>query len=81
MSLARPRLRLPCARNVIERIAAAAGYTIRASQTGRLNTTLGEEANCAVCPGDSSVATTASQPGNLSRGLAAAHPYAPDAGH
>lgn len=40
MSLARPRLRLPTAGDVLGRLAAAAGYGIRPSQTGRLNATL-----------------------------------------
>lgn len=40
MSLARPRLRLPAAADVLGRLANAAGYEIRPSQTGRLNATL-----------------------------------------
>jgi hypothetical protein len=40
MTLARPRLRLPAAAEVLRRLAAAAGYDIRPSQTGRLNATL-----------------------------------------
>jgi len=40
MSLARPRLRLPAAADVLSRIAGAAGYDLRPSQTGRLNATL-----------------------------------------
>lgn len=40
MSLARPRLRLPAAADVLGRLAVAAGYDIRPSQTGRLNATL-----------------------------------------
>jgi hypothetical protein len=40
MSLARPRLRLPAAADVLRRLANAAGYDIRPSQTGRLNSTL-----------------------------------------
>ena len=42
MPLARPRLSLPSAGEVISRLADAAGYTIRPSQTGRLNTTVVE---------------------------------------
>jgi hypothetical protein len=42
MSLARPRLRLPSACEVVDRLASAAGHTTRPSQTGRLNTTLVE---------------------------------------
>jgi hypothetical protein len=40
MTLARPRLRLPAAAEVLSRLAGAAGYDIRPSQTGRLNATL-----------------------------------------
>jgi hypothetical protein len=40
ISLARPRLRLPAAADVLSRLADAAGYDIRPSQTGRLNATL-----------------------------------------
>ena len=40
MTLARPRLRLPAAAEVLRRLAGAAGYEMRPSQTGRLNATL-----------------------------------------
>jgi hypothetical protein len=40
MSLARPRLRLPAAADVLSKLAGAAGYDLRPSQTGRLNATL-----------------------------------------
>ena len=40
MSLARPRLRLPAAHEILRMLAQAAGYDIRPSQTGRLNATL-----------------------------------------
>jgi len=40
MSLGRPRLRLPAASDVLAKLATAAGYDIRPSQTGRLNATL-----------------------------------------
>jgi hypothetical protein len=35
--LVRPRLRVPCATDVIRRLAESAGYEVRPSQTGRLN--------------------------------------------
>ena len=40
MSLARPRLRLPAAADVLSRLASVAGDEIRPSQTGRLNATV-----------------------------------------
>jgi len=41
MTLARPRLRLPAAAEVLRRLADAAGFDFRPSQTGRLNAALG----------------------------------------